>query len=70
MHYTVKRALLRKSGIGLPHSTTSRKEWRAIRRDSVMECGSPMPLSRLYCSVRKPRPTVHGKGFVLSRSPL
>src|SRR5262245_54246611 len=32
------------SGIGLPHSTTSRKEWRAIRRDSVVECGSPMPL--------------------------
>jgi D-alanyl-lipoteichoic acid acyltransferase DltB (MBOAT superfamily) len=32
------------SGIGLPHSTTSRKEWPAIGRASVVECGSPMPL--------------------------
>jgi hypothetical protein len=32
------------SGIGLPHSKTSRNEWRAVRRDSVLECGSPMPL--------------------------
>jgi hypothetical protein len=34
----------RESGIGLLHSTTSRKEWRAGMRDSVVECGSPMPL--------------------------
>jgi hypothetical protein len=36
---------IRQSGMGLPHSTTSREEWRAIGRDSVVECGSPMPLS-------------------------
>jgi hypothetical protein len=35
------------SGIGLPHSKTSRKELRIIRRASVLECGSPMPLSLL-----------------------
>jgi hypothetical protein len=46
----------RKSGIGLPHSTTSRKEWRAVLRDSVVECGSPMPLSRVFCVIRKPDP--------------
>ena len=34
-----------KSGIGLPHSTTSRKEWGAMLRASVVECGSLMPLS-------------------------
>jgi hypothetical protein len=32
------------SGIGLPHSKTLRMNERAIRRDSVLECGSPMPL--------------------------
>jgi len=32
------------SGMGLPHSKTSRMEWRAIGRDSVLERGSPMPL--------------------------
>src|SRR5262249_773823 len=34
---------IRESGIGLPHSTTSRKEWHAVIRASVVECG-PMPL--------------------------
>jgi protein ImuB len=33
------------SGIGLPHSKTSRREWLARERASVLECGSPMPLS-------------------------
>jgi hypothetical protein len=37
-------SLVHKSGIGLPHSKTSRKERLAIVRDSVLECGSPMPL--------------------------
>src|SRR5689334_12055665 len=32
------------SGMGLPPSTTSRKEWHAELRASVVECGSPMPL--------------------------
>ena len=32
------------SGIGLPHSKTSRNKWRAIRRASVLECGCPLPL--------------------------
>src|SRR5256885_14928963 len=32
------------SGIGLPHSKTLRKECSTRRRDSVLECGSPMPL--------------------------
>jgi spermidine synthase len=35
------------SGRGQPHSKTSRKEWHAIHRDSVLECGCPLPLSRL-----------------------
>jgi hypothetical protein len=30
--------------MGLPHSKTWRKHWRVIRRDSVLECGSPMLL--------------------------
>jgi hypothetical protein len=45
------------SAIGLPHSTTSRKERRAIARDSVVECGSPMPLSRLDCGIRSTKPS-------------
>jgi len=32
------------SGRGQPHSKTSRKAWRAIRRVSVLECGCPQPL--------------------------
>jgi hypothetical protein len=32
------------SGRGLPHSKTSRKELRAIRRASVLEYGCPLPL--------------------------
>ena len=44
------------SGRGQPHSKTSRKEWRAIRRDSVLECGCPLPLwprfvSRLHFGI-------------------
>src|SRR5262249_14232239 len=35
------------SGIGLPHSKTLRNMWRALCRGSVLECGSPMPLSQL-----------------------
>src|SRR5262245_48108314 len=54
--YWDHKPFLRKSGIGLPHSTTSRKEWRAIARASVVECGSPMPLWRIYCGIRKPDP--------------
>jgi spermidine synthase len=32
------------SGRGQPHSKTLRKEWSAIGRDSVLECGCPLPL--------------------------
>ena len=35
------------SGRGQPHSKTSRKERHANRRDSVLECGCPLPLSLL-----------------------
>jgi len=35
------------SGRGQPHSKSLRKESRAIRRDSVLECGCPLPLSLL-----------------------
>src|SRR5438270_14042405 len=42
----------RKSGIGLPHSTTSRTKRHAVIRASPAsagECGSPMPpLTKLY----------------------
>ena len=45
-----KRALLHKfeSGIGLPHSKTSRKRRHALTRASVVECGSSVPLSRPF----------------------
>ena len=46
--------------MGLPRSTTLS---RPIARHSfreVVECGSPMPLSRLTCGIRKPKTTVHG----------
>jgi ACS family hexuronate transporter-like MFS transporter len=33
-----------KSGIGLPHSKTSRSQRRARNRASVVECGCPLPL--------------------------
>ena len=39
------------SGIGLPHSTTSRKEWGAMLRASVVEYGSPMPLFVLQSAI-------------------
>src|SRR6185436_16507713 len=42
----------RESGIGLPHSTTSRKKWCAVHRASVVECGSPMPLFLGDCQQR------------------
>ena len=42
------------SGRGQPHSKTSRKEWRAVRRDSVLECGCPLPLSLLLCTLTAP----------------
>jgi hypothetical protein len=42
------------SGMGLPHSMTSRKEGRVIGRDSVVECRSPMPLCDYYCCIYKP----------------
>jgi hypothetical protein len=32
------------SGRGQPHSKTSLKEWLAIVRSSVLECGCPLPL--------------------------
>jgi hypothetical protein len=40
--------------MGLPHSKTSRKGWRAIHRDSVLECGCPLPLSLLACARAAP----------------
>src|SRR5262245_54246612 len=47
---------LRKSGIGLPHSTTlSRRIARHSFRE-VVECGSPMPLSHAFCGNCKPPP--------------
>jgi hypothetical protein len=47
------------SGMGLPHSTTSRKKWHAGIRASVVERGSPMPLFHAVYGVHQP--TVHGE---------
>jgi hypothetical protein len=45
---------LRKSGIGLPHSTTLAHITACHSFREVVECGSPMPLSRVDCGIRKP----------------
>src|SRR4051812_11567974 len=47
-----------KSGRGQPHSTTLRIEWHTLTRDSVMECGCPLPLS--HPTLASGRPLIHG----------
>jgi hypothetical protein len=54
------------SGMGLPHSTTLARLLACWFFREVVECGSPMPLSRLDCAIRSIQPSVHRGGFRLS----
>jgi hypothetical protein len=57
---------LRKSGIGLPHSTTLARITARHGFREVVECGSPMPLSQ-YCGIGKPDPRFMERPTFLTR---
>ncbi len=44
--HSVLFSRVRQSGRGLPQSKTWRKLLRSITRVSVLDCGSPLPLSK------------------------
>jgi hypothetical protein len=46
------------SGIGLPHSTTLAPVRACYSFREVVECGSPMPLSRLDFGIRSTQPSI------------
>ncbi len=52
----IRNLSLEKSGIGLPHSTTLARNPACLFLREVVECGSPMPLSRRNCGIDHPVP--------------